>query len=139
MDIAMSDSGYFNNIPTLPHDELDNALPATPMKNSKVSTCPTGSTNLSLSIKKPQLTKERDSNTETDQTDGTSEAHDDAMNIFPRTFVNISMNDLNFCECCGQGSFGTVYRAHWVMQNNKEVAVKKLNRMDKEVTAHKNE
>ncbi|KAF0047083.1 hypothetical protein F2P81_000716 [Scophthalmus maximus] len=50
--------------------------------------------------------------------------------------------DLLFYENCGGGSFGSVYRALWISQD-KEVAVKKLLKIDKEaeilsVLSHKN-
>ncbi|KAM6948345.1 mitogen-activated protein kinase kinase kinase 12-like [Aplochiton taeniatus] len=58
------------------------------------------------------------------------------------SFVQIKHEDLRFYENCGGGSFGSVYRAHWISQD-KEVAVKKLLRIDTEaeilsVLSHKN-
>uniref|UniRef100_A0A8C6TFX4 Protein kinase domain-containing protein n=1 Tax=Neogobius melanostomus TaxID=47308 RepID=A0A8C6TFX4_9GOBI len=58
------------------------------------------------------------------------------------SFVQIKHEDLLFYENCGGGSFGSVYRALWISQN-KEVAVKKLLKIDKEaeilsVLSHKN-
>ncbi|XP_072297388.1 protein kinase Npk [Eucyclogobius newberryi] len=58
------------------------------------------------------------------------------------SFVQIKHEDLVFYENCGGGSFGSVYRALWISQN-KEVAVKKLLKIDKEaeilsVLSHKN-
>ena len=44
----------------------------------------------------------------------------------------VEPDDLEFYERCGGGTFGSVYRARWVSQN-KEVAVKKLLVLDKEV------
>lgn len=48
------------------------------------------------------------------------------------SFVQIKHEDLLFYENCGGGSFGSVYRALWLSQD-KEVAVKKLLKIDKEV------
>ncbi|XP_035491761.1 mitogen-activated protein kinase kinase kinase mlk-1-like isoform X1 [Scophthalmus maximus] len=58
------------------------------------------------------------------------------------SFVRIKHEDLLFYENCGGGSFGSVYRALWISQD-KEVAVKKLLKIDKEaeilsVLSHKN-
>nr|XP_029138109.1 SH3 and multiple ankyrin repeat domains protein 3-like isoform X2 [Labrus bergylta] len=58
------------------------------------------------------------------------------------SFVQIKHEDLLFYENCGGGSFGSVYRALWISQD-KEVAVKKLLKIDKEaeilsVLSHKN-
>ncbi|KAM9789525.1 uncharacterized protein ACB057_012167 [Neosynchiropus ocellatus] len=58
------------------------------------------------------------------------------------SFVQIKHEDLLYYENCGGGSFGSVYRALWISQD-KEVAVKKLLRIDKEaeilsVLSHKN-
>ncbi|XP_060939608.1 protein kinase Npk [Limanda limanda] len=58
------------------------------------------------------------------------------------SFVQIKHEDLRFYENCGGGSFGSVYRALWISQD-KEVAVKKLLKIDKEaeilsVLSHKN-
>ncbi|KAL6104394.1 map3k20 [Pungitius sinensis] len=58
------------------------------------------------------------------------------------SFVQIKHEDLLFYENCGGGSFGSVYRANWISRD-KEVAVKKLLRIDKEaeilsVLSHKN-
>ena len=44
----------------------------------------------------------------------------------------VEPDDLEFYERCGGGTFGSVYRARWISQN-KEVAVKKLLVLDKEV------
>ena len=44
----------------------------------------------------------------------------------------IKSEDLKFHERCGGGSFGCVYRATWLSQN-RQVAVKKLLSLDKEV------
>lgn len=47
-------------------------------------------------------------------------------------FVEIKSDDILFYENCGGGSFGSVYRARWLSQD-KEVAVKKLLKIEKEV------
>lgn len=48
-------------------------------------------------------------------------------------FVAINHNELEFCECCGHGTFGSVYRGYWLTQERKEVAIKKINTIDNEV------
>ncbi|XP_034038278.1 protein kinase Npk isoform X1 [Thalassophryne amazonica] len=65
-----------------------------------------------------------------------------AMSSPGSSFVQIKHEDLLFYENCGGGSFGSVYRALWISRQ-KEVAVKKLLRIDKEaeilsVLSHKN-
>lgn len=50
--------------------------------------------------------------------------------------MQIKHEDLLFYENCGGGTFGSVYRALWISQN-KEVAVKKLLKIDKEVGENK--
>jgi len=45
----------------------------------------------------------------------------------------IKFDDLEFYERCGGGSYGSVYRAIWISQNRREVAVKKLLSLDTEV------
>nr|XP_055071499.1 mitogen-activated protein kinase kinase kinase 20 [Misgurnus anguillicaudatus] len=57
-------------------------------------------------------------------------------------FVQIKFDDILFYENCGGGSFGSVYRARWLSQD-KEVAVKKLLKIEKEaeilsVLSHRN-
>lgn len=47
----------------------------------------------------------------------------------------IKFDDLQFFENCGGGSFGSVYRARWISQD-KEVAVKKLLKIEKEVKVY---
>lgn len=47
-------------------------------------------------------------------------------------FIEIDIEDLQFHERCGGGAFGSVYRALWLSQQ-REVAVKKLLQLDKEV------
>ncbi|XP_072540018.1 protein kinase Npk [Salminus brasiliensis] len=64
------------------------------------------------------------------------------MSSLSASFVQIRFDDIHFYENCGGGSFGSVYRARWVPQD-KEVAVKKLLKIDKEaeilsVLSHKN-
>ncbi|KAM4605296.1 uncharacterized protein ACJ7VT_017574 [Polymixia lowei] len=64
------------------------------------------------------------------------------MSSLGSSFVQIKHEDLRFFENCGGGSFGSVYRAHWISQD-KEVAVKKLLKIEKEaeilsVLSHKN-
>lgn len=56
-----------------------------------------------------------------------------AMSSPGSSFVQIKHEDLLFYENCGGGSFGSVYRALWISRD-KEVAVKKLLKIDKEVT-----
>ncbi|XP_044159658.1 mitogen-activated protein kinase kinase kinase 20 isoform X1 [Bufo gargarizans] len=53
------------------------------------------------------------------------------MSSLTASFVQIKFNDLQFYESCGGGSFGSVYRAKWLSQD-KEVAVKKLLKIEKE-------
>lgn len=58
------------------------------------------------------------------------------------SFVRIKFDDILFYENCGGGSFGSVYRACWLSQD-KEVAVKKLLKIEKEadilsVLSHRN-
>lgn len=57
-----------------------------------------------------------------------------AMLSLGASFVQIKFDDLQFFENCGGGSFGSVYRARWISQE-KEVAVKKLLKIEKEVSA----
>ncbi|EMP35103.1 Mitogen-activated protein kinase kinase kinase MLT [Chelonia mydas] len=54
------------------------------------------------------------------------------MSSLSASFVQIKFDDLQFFESCGGGSFGSVYRARWISQD-KEVAVKKLLKIEKEV------
>ncbi|XP_069791844.1 mitogen-activated protein kinase kinase kinase 20-like isoform X1 [Narcine bancroftii] len=58
------------------------------------------------------------------------------------SFLQIQLDDLQFHENCGGGSFGSVYRATWTSQG-KEVAVKKLLKIEREaeilsVLSHRN-
>ncbi|OBS57191.1 hypothetical protein A6R68_11684, partial [Neotoma lepida] len=53
------------------------------------------------------------------------------MSSLGASFVQIKFDDLQFFENCGGGSFGSVYRAKWISQD-KEVAVKKLLKIEKE-------
>lgn len=50
------------------------------------------------------------------------------------SFCEIALDDLEFYERCGGGSFGSVYRAKWKSEN-VIVAVKKLLVLDKEVSS----
>uniref|UniRef100_A0A8C7LLA5 Mitogen-activated protein kinase kinase kinase 20 n=1 Tax=Oncorhynchus kisutch TaxID=8019 RepID=A0A8C7LLA5_ONCKI len=64
------------------------------------------------------------------------------MSSLNSSFVQIKHEDLRFYENCGGGSFGSVYRAHWISQD-KEVAVKKLLKIETEAEilsslSHKN-
>ena len=54
------------------------------------------------------------------------------MSSLSASFVQIKFDDIHFYENCGGGSFGSVYRARWISQD-KEVAVKKLLRIEHEV------
>ena len=47
-------------------------------------------------------------------------------------FAEVVYEDLEFFEKCGGGTYGSVYRARWKSQD-KEVAVKRLLTLDKEV------
>ncbi|KAK1789447.1 hypothetical protein P4O66_014894 [Electrophorus voltai] len=58
------------------------------------------------------------------------------------SFVRIKFDDIDFYESCGGGSFGSVYRARWLSQD-QEVAVKKLLKIENEaeilsVLSHRN-
>lgn len=53
------------------------------------------------------------------------------------SFVQIRFDDILFHEHCGGGSFGSVYRAIWISQD-KEVAVKKLLKIENEVGRSRN-
>uniref|UniRef100_A0AAY5EXC8 Protein kinase domain-containing protein n=1 Tax=Electrophorus electricus TaxID=8005 RepID=A0AAY5EXC8_ELEEL len=58
------------------------------------------------------------------------------------SFVRIKFDDIAFYESCGGGSFGSVYRARWLSQD-QEVAVKKLLKIENEaeilsVLSHRN-
>ncbi|KAK4817627.1 hypothetical protein QYF61_021530 [Mycteria americana] len=57
------------------------------------------------------------------------------MSSTSASFVQIRFDDLQFFENCGGGSFGSVYRARWISQD-KEVAVKKLLKIEKEKVQH---
>ena len=48
----------------------------------------------------------------------------------------ISFEDLEFFECCGGGTFGSVYRAKW-KSKDLEVAVKKVLALENEVSCFK--
>lgn len=53
------------------------------------------------------------------------------------SFVQIRFDDIIFYENCGGGSFGSVYRARWISRD-REVAVKKLLKVDNEVAVVNN-
>uniref|UniRef100_A0A9J8B1E1 Mitogen-activated protein kinase kinase kinase 20b n=1 Tax=Cyprinus carpio carpio TaxID=630221 RepID=A0A9J8B1E1_CYPCA len=80
-----------------------------------------------------------------DRTENTTNSHSECqyeMSSLSASFVQIRFDDVRFYENCGGGSFGSVYRAHWISQD-KEVAVKKLLKIDAEaeilsVLSHKN-
>lgn len=57
------------------------------------------------------------------------------MSSTSASFVQIRFDDLQFFENCGGGSFGSVYRARWISRD-KEVAVKKLLKIEKEVRVY---
>ncbi|KAM7407440.1 hypothetical protein PAMA_003254 [Pampus argenteus] len=64
------------------------------------------------------------------------------MSSYRASFVQIKFDDIAFYENCGDGSFGSVYRAKWISQD-KEVAVKKLLKIENEaeilsVLSHRN-
>ncbi|KAM7380533.1 hypothetical protein PAMP_003822 [Pampus punctatissimus] len=64
------------------------------------------------------------------------------MSSYSASFVQIKFDDIAFYENCGDGSFGSVYRAKWISQD-KEVAVKKLLKIENEaeilsVLSHRN-
>lgn len=48
------------------------------------------------------------------------------------SYVDILLDELEFGECIGYGSFGSVYKASW-KSKEKVVAVKKVLRLDNEV------
>ena len=50
------------------------------------------------------------------------------------SFAQLSYDDFEFFERLGGGSFGSVYRARWKSQD-KEVAVKKILALEKEVSS----
>ncbi|XP_016304552.1 mitogen-activated protein kinase kinase kinase MLT-like [Sinocyclocheilus anshuiensis] len=80
-----------------------------------------------------------------DRTENTTNSHSECqyeMSSLSASFVQIRFDDIRFYENCGGGSFGSVYRAHWISQD-KEAAVKKLLKIDTEaeilsVLSHKN-
>ena len=71
-----------------------------------------------------------------DQADGADGEEEDPARNVPSSFVQVPYTDLRFRECCGEGTFGSVYRALWTTQNNLQVAVKKVNQLDKEVSTN---
>lgn len=50
--------------------------------------------------------------------------------------LQVSYDDLTLYERCGSGTYGSVYRAYWKSMD-KEIAVKKLLTVDKEVSRKK--
>jgi hypothetical protein len=47
-------------------------------------------------------------------------------------YLEVDLNDVEFYERCGNGSYGCVYRAKWISRD-REVAVKKLLQLENEV------
>jgi sterile alpha motif and leucine zipper-containing kinase AZK len=51
----------------------------------------------------------------------------------PACLLEVSIDDIEFYEKCGGGTFGSVYRAKWVSRD-MIVAVKRLLTLDREVS-----
>jgi hypothetical protein len=62
----------------------------------------------------------------------TSALDNEQSNDILPDYLLVDIDDIEFYERCGNGSYGCVYRAKWISRN-KEVAVKKLLQLENEV------